>query len=353
MATAAAVKPLESRSHNVARPTIAGPDKTAASSAAAAAPSIAAMTESQKKEEERRQRHAERFDQAVPQLVYEQVRCERWVPSIDRSAALHWQAAPPNQSLVFCSCSLAPALRENAYNYSICTAAIHAVPRRRAFLVLLLVAAAVSLLGSQPSFVCAHSPHPTPPHHTHPPAHPLKTTDMNTKPHSSGNNSNISSNNNNAAQTHTHTHAHTHAYTQMVSESGRAVTKTYRRGKLLGKGGFARCFVFTDLDTNHDYAGKVVQKSSLTRTRAREKLMAEIKIHRSLNHPHVRTESGVVVFDVGVVFVVVVVVVAVIVVVVVAVVVVVVVVAIAVVVSLPLSSAKLSRRTKLLVVARE
>ena len=76
-------------------------------------------------------------------------------------------------------------------------------------------------------------------------------------------------------------------YEQMVTESGRKVTKTYRRGKLLGKGGFARCFVFTDLDTNHDYAGKVVQKSSLTRTRAREKLMAEIKIHRSLNHPHV------------------------------------------------------------------
>ena len=76
-------------------------------------------------------------------------------------------------------------------------------------------------------------------------------------------------------------------YEQVVSESGRTVTKTYRRGKLLGKGGFARCFVFTDLDTNHEYAGKVVQKSSLKRTRAREKLMAEIKIHRSLNHPHV------------------------------------------------------------------
>ena len=76
-------------------------------------------------------------------------------------------------------------------------------------------------------------------------------------------------------------------YEQVVSESGRTVTKTYRRGKLLGKGGFARCFVFTDLDTNHNYAGKVVQKSSLKRTRAREKLMAEIKIHRSLSHPHV------------------------------------------------------------------
>jgi hypothetical protein len=39
-------------------------------------------------------------------------------------------------------------------------------------------------------------------------------------------------------------------YEQVVSDTGRTVTKTFRRGKLLGKGGFARCFVFTDLDTN-------------------------------------------------------------------------------------------------------
>ena len=54
MATAAiAAKPLESRSHNVARSTTA-PEK--ASAAAAASASAAALTESQKKEEERRQR---------------------------------------------------------------------------------------------------------------------------------------------------------------------------------------------------------------------------------------------------------------------------------------------------------
>ena len=76
-------------------------------------------------------------------------------------------------------------------------------------------------------------------------------------------------------------------YEQFVNDAGRTVTRTYRRGKLLGKGGFARCYLFTDLETNENFAGKVVQKSSLKRSRAREKLMAEIKIHRSLNHPHV------------------------------------------------------------------
>jgi polo-like kinase 1 len=76
-------------------------------------------------------------------------------------------------------------------------------------------------------------------------------------------------------------------YEQVINDEGRTITKTYRRGKLLGKGGFARCFVFTDVYTNEVFAGKVVQKSSLKRTRAREKLMAEIKIHRGLSHPHV------------------------------------------------------------------
>ena len=35
------------------------------------------------------------------------------------------------------------------------------------------------------------------------------------------------------------------------------------------------------------YAGKVVGKSSLVKSRAKQKLLAEIKIHRDLKHPHV------------------------------------------------------------------
>jgi len=61
----------------------------------------------------------------------------------------------------------------------------------------------------------------------------------------------------------------------------------YIRGKMLGKGGFAKVYLCTSLDTNRTYAVKIVPKANLVKTRARQKLQAEIKIHRSLKHKHV------------------------------------------------------------------
>lgn len=61
----------------------------------------------------------------------------------------------------------------------------------------------------------------------------------------------------------------------------------YVRGKLLGKGGFAKVYLCTSLDTNRSYAVKIVPKANLVKSRARQKLQAEIKIHRSLKHKHV------------------------------------------------------------------
>ncbi|EKX53816.1 hypothetical protein GUITHDRAFT_64205 [Guillardia theta CCMP2712] len=68
---------------------------------------------------------------------------------------------------------------------------------------------------------------------------------------------------------------------------GVLVTKRYLKGGLLGKGGFAKCFKITDVETNQDWACKVVQKSSLTKHRHKVKLQTEIKIHKSLSHKHV------------------------------------------------------------------
>jgi polo-like kinase 1 len=55
--------------------------------------------------------------------------------------------------------------------------------------------------------------------------------------------------------------------------------KRYSKGKLLGKvstllmqGGFAKCYEFTSLDTNKLYAAKVIEKSSLSRSKAKEKV---------------------------------------------------------------------------------
>jgi hypothetical protein len=49
-------------------------------------------------------------------------------------------------------------------------------------------------------------------------------------------------------------------------------THRYLRGRLLGKGGFAKVYLCTALDTNKNYAVKVVPKANLVKTRARQKV---------------------------------------------------------------------------------
>ncbi len=46
----------------------------------------------------------------------------------------------------------------------------------------------------------------------------------------------------------------------------------YIRGKMLGKGGFAKVYLCTSLDTNRTYAVKIVPKANLVKTRARQKV---------------------------------------------------------------------------------
>ena len=69
--------------------------------------------------------------------------------------------------------------------------------------------------------------------------------------------------------------------------NGDVATRHYTKGRFLGKGGFARVYEIVNNDTGKRYAGKVVQKASLTKSRAKQKLMSEIKIHRSLRHENV------------------------------------------------------------------
>lgn len=61
----------------------------------------------------------------------------------------------------------------------------------------------------------------------------------------------------------------------------------YLRGRILGKGGFAKVYECTAQDTKKMYAVKIVPKANLVKTRARQKLQAEIKIHRTLKHKHI------------------------------------------------------------------
>ena len=69
--------------------------------------------------------------------------------------------------------------------------------------------------------------------------------------------------------------------------NGESFIRRYSKGRFLGKGGFARVYEFINLESKQVYAGKVIEKQSLTKARFRQKLMSEIKIHRSLDHSNV------------------------------------------------------------------
>uniref|UniRef100_F6T643 Serine/threonine-protein kinase PLK n=1 Tax=Equus caballus TaxID=9796 RepID=F6T643_HORSE len=75
-------------------------------------------------------------------------------------------------------------------------------------------------------------------------------------------------------------------------DSGRLITdpcsgRTYFKGRLLGKGGFARCYEATDRETGNAYAVKVISQSRITKPHQREKILNEIELHRGLQHRHI------------------------------------------------------------------
>ncbi|OWK04627.1 PLK3 [Cervus elaphus hippelaphus] len=75
-------------------------------------------------------------------------------------------------------------------------------------------------------------------------------------------------------------------------DPGRLITdprsgRTYFKGRLLGKGGFARCYEATDTETGSAYAVKVISQSRITKPHQREKILNEIELHRGLQHRHI------------------------------------------------------------------
>ncbi|CAB1441904.1 unnamed protein product [Pleuronectes platessa] len=63
--------------------------------------------------------------------------------------------------------------------------------------------------------------------------------------------------------------------------------KRYTRGRFLGKGGFAKCYEITDMETKEVFAGKIVPKSLILKQHQREKMTSEIAIHKSLDHSNI------------------------------------------------------------------
>ncbi|XP_038831867.1 serine/threonine-protein kinase PLK2-like isoform X1 [Salvelinus namaycush] len=76
------------------------------------------------------------------------------------------------------------------------------------------------------------------------------------------------------------------------AEMSRIVTdhasgKCYCRGKVLGKGGFAKCYEMTDLSTSKVYAAKIIPHTRVSKPHQREKIDREIELHRVLHHKHI------------------------------------------------------------------
>nr|XP_056700024.1 serine/threonine-protein kinase PLK3 [Euleptes europaea] len=63
--------------------------------------------------------------------------------------------------------------------------------------------------------------------------------------------------------------------------------RTYSKGRLLGKGGFARCYEMTDLSSGRTYAVKVIPHSRVAKPHQREKIINEIELHKDLHHKHI------------------------------------------------------------------
>nr|DBA23563.1 TPA: hypothetical protein GDO54_014467 [Pyxicephalus adspersus] len=85
---------------------------------------------------------------------------------------------------------------------------------------------------------------------------------------------------------------HIHHTCTNTGEMSRVITdpstgKRYCRGKVLGKGGFAKCYEMTDLTTNKIYAAKIIPHSRVSKPHQRDKIDKEIELHRTLNHRHV------------------------------------------------------------------
>ena len=55
----------------------------------------------------------------------------------------------------------------------------------------------------------------------------------------------------------------------MKNSHGEALVRKYLKGKQLGKGGFAKCYEFTNMENKKISAAKVITKASLTRSRAK------------------------------------------------------------------------------------
>lgn len=86
---------------------------------------------------------------------------------------------------------------------------------------------------------------------------------------------------------HTLMSSSTMIHEKIKGKNGETTTRKWIKGGFLGKGGFAKVYELTDAESRKVYASKIIPKESLLKKRAKQKLISEIKIHKSVNHDYV------------------------------------------------------------------
>ena len=74
---------------------------------------------------------------------------------------------------------------------------------------------------------------------------------------------------------------------KIIKVTGDIQIRKYFKKRLLGKGGFAKCYEFVCADNQKTFAAKLIAKSTLVKSRAKQKLISEIKIHKSLHQQNI------------------------------------------------------------------
>lgn len=74
--------------------------------------------------------------------------------------------------------------------------------------------------------------------------------------------------------------------------NGESSIRKFSKGRLLGKGGFAKVYEAVNTESKQLFAVKIMEKSAISKARARQKFMSEIKIHRSLQHVNIVKFEG-------------------------------------------------------------
>ena len=72
-----------------------------------------------------------------------------------------------------------------------------------------------------------------------------------------------------------------------VNGYGEKITRSYLKGRCIGKGGFAKCYEVTNIASGRMLAAKIITKESIKKKRQKQKIDSEIRIHKSLKHPNV------------------------------------------------------------------